>query len=294
MKGTTAIVFNGGSYGTYLEWCLTSLTANAVIDDPLTELGNSHKFKGVHLLDINGWKNFLLTPSRTPFVRFHPKTVKEHSLSNNLDYVCETAQSVIYLYPDVDHVLLCLNNYITKIWDDYWERFVSTIDTEKIYQNWPVSRDTPLSEIPQWIKREFSSYYCMPSWFDSIEWYHPNTWSNNRACVVTTKELLFDFETTLYKIQQHCNLDYVKPVSSLLPIHQANLKLQLHLHQDELCKKIIDAVLNDIDLEWDPLPFGSEFWIQWELRNQGWEIQCDGLNEFPTKSLQLRKLLYSV
>jgi len=291
---TIAIAFNSGAYGTYLEWCLTTLTSAGDVTDPLTALGNSHYFKGKHLLNMDGWSEFLSSGGTDPFARFHPKTLQEHNLSDNLDFVCRTAQSVIYLYPDHDHVLLCVNNLITKVWDNFWTNFILTVDPNKIYQNWPINKDTPSDKIPQWIKREFLSYYYMPSWFDSVEWYHPHTWSNDRACVVTTRELLFDFESTLHKIQKHCDLDFVRPISSLIPTHQKNLQKQAHLQQDQLCKQIIDAVLNNINLDWDPLPLGSEFWLQWELRNQKLEIRCDGLNEFPTNSLQLSKLLYTV
>lgn len=37
---------------------------------------------------------------------------------------------------------------------------------------------------------------------------------------------------------------------------------------------------------------GSEAWIQWQLRNLGYEIQCHGLDKFPTNSVHLHELLY--
>lgn len=292
---TIAIAFAPGTYGTYLEWCLSSLTSDTLLNSPLTKVGNSHNFKGAHLITIDGWKDFLSASSDAPFVRFHPKHLKEHDLSKNLDSVCRDAQSVIYIYPHVDHVLLCVNNFISKIWKDWWAcQLIHTIDRDVIYQNWPVSIDTPLEKIPLWIKREFLSYYLMPAWFDQVEWYHLDTWTNPKACIVTTKDLLFEFESTLTKIQNHCKLNYVKPISSLLPHHRQNLELQANLLQDQLCKKIINCVLSDTSFSWDKLPLGSESWLQWELRNRGWEIRCDGLNEFPTNSLDLNKILYPV
>lgn len=295
MKKTVAIAFNGGSYGTYLDWCLTSLTSLTPLFSPFTKVGNSHGFKGMHLYDINGWKRFVNSDRESQFIRFHPKNRKEHSLSENLEYVCSTTESVVHLYPSQDCVLLSLNNQLTKIHNSWWSaQTASHIDISKIYQNWPIAPGTPPSDISLWIQREFLSFYLMPSWFDQVEWYHPDTWSHPKACVITIADLLFDFETSLIKIQKHCNLHFVRPISDLLPYHQENLKLQHHLHQDWLCKEIINSTINGRELSWEPLPLGSEVWIQWELRNRGFEIRCNELDIFPTTSVQLNELLYHI
>jgi len=51
--------------------------------------------------------------------------------------------------------------------------------------------------------------------------------------------------------------------------------------------------LTDKDTVWDPLPLPSEVWIQYRLRELGYEIRCHGLDIFPTTSVQLKKLLYT-
>lgn len=45
------IAYQGGTYGTYLEWCLTSLTSTDQLVSPFTDVGNSHKFRG-HFLNL--------------------------------------------------------------------------------------------------------------------------------------------------------------------------------------------------------------------------------------------------
>ena len=294
---TVAIVYYGGSYGTYLEWCLTSLTSDLPVSAPFTSVGNSHKFKG-NLLDrgIHSWKSFLDSGVNTKFARFHPTSCTEPDHDSNLDYICSTADCLLYVYPSRNHLLLSLNNYITKIQGNNWWNHRATTDgfLDTIYKNWPVPVGTHPDDIPVWIRREFLSFYLIPAWFDQIKWYHVDTWSNPNACVVTTEDLLYNFDETLNKIQKFAQLDFVKPVSSLLPIHKQNLNLQQNLNQDALCKNIMQSVLSSVDIEWDPLPLGSEVWIQWELRNQGFEIQCNGLDTFPTSSVHLRELLYPI
>lgn len=292
---TTPIVYTGGTYGTYLEWCLRSLTTVAPLFSPFNKNGNSHKFNGKHLIDIEGWKKFKSSTESAPFVRFHPRSANGYTLSKNLDYICGTTDSVIHLYPDKEHVLLILNNIITKVWTDWWSaQTTKDLDIDKIYQSWSIDPGTPFTEIPRWVRREFLSFYLLPSWFDELEWFQPDRWSNPKACVITTKDLLFDFEKSLNKIQKHCNLNFVRPIADLLPYHQENLNSQDHLTQDQLCADIINSIITKTDFNWEPLPLGSEFWLQWRLRNLGYELRCHGLDIFPTNSLHLKELLYPV
>jgi len=292
---TIPIVYNGGTYGTYLEWCLTTLTSTDEIQSPFTHVGNSHAFIGNHLVSFDDWVGYTKLNNAKRFVRFHPKTQQGDSLTTVLDQICQSVNFAIYLYPDPDSVLLCLNNYYSKIWADWWtHQFSNSIDISKIYNNWPVSRNTNLQDVPLWIRREFLSYYLMPAWFDQIEWHHPSTWRNNKCCTVFVNDLLHDFKNTLQTIGKHCNLHYLRSIDELLEYHSKNLSLQKNLTQDQLCKTILTAVIEYQDFTWNELPFISEVWVQWELRNQGFEIQCDGLDKFPTNSIQLRELLYSV
>lgn len=292
---TTAIAYNGGAYGTYLEWCLTTLSSNDAIIPPFSSIGNSHNFIGRHLKNIAEWKLFKLTNDPAQFVRLHPKNLADESLSANMTYLCNTADSVVYLYPSKDSTLLSLNNFTYKIWTDWWgHSFRSSINVDKIYNNWPVSRDTPISNIPNWIKREFLSFYLMPNWISQVEWNHLDSWSHPNCCVVTINQLLYDFENTFYRIKTHCNLHFEKDIAELAPFHQQNLKLQKYTNQDQICNQIIDAIVNDQLFEWEEITLTSESWVQWQLRNLSYELRCHGLDMFPTNSVQLKELLYTV
>jgi hypothetical protein len=252
-------------------------------------------FKGNHLGSFANWVDYTKSGNAKKFVRFHPKTQQHESLSAILDQTCQSVNFAIYMYPDPNSVLLCLNNNYSKIWKDWWTvQFSSAIDPNKIYENWPVSRDTDITNVPLWIRREFLSYYLMPAWLDSIEWYHPSTWHNSKCCTVLVSDLLHNFKNTLETIGKHCNLHYSRSIDELLEYHSKNISLQKHLTQDQLCQTITTAVTESQDYNWDALPFLSEVWIQWQLRNLGFEMRCDGLDKFPTNSLQLQELLYPV
>ena len=63
-----------------------------------------------------------------------------------------------------------------------------------------------------------------------------------------------------------------------------------------LCKNIVTSTISNTPFDWadQNTTLVGESFVQWDLRNRGFEIRCDGLDTFPTNSLQLRELLYPV
>ena len=295
MTPHTAIVYNGGAYGTYLHWVLTTLTQDIPIESPFTGVGNSHLFNGTACNSMDMYRSRIQDHNKYDIVRLHPKTLKTESLTESLDFICDTADKVLYLYPDADSMLLVINNYTSKIWYDWWtNQFIDQISKEKIYSNWPVSKNTAIEDIPVWIKREFLSFYLIPAWHDQVEWFHPTHYSNNNCQVIFVNDLLNNFEHTVQQAVNFLGVIITKPVSALTGLHHTNLSLQQHKNQDNLCQKIIDCVKLNFDFSWQEhiLPMASQAYIQWQLRNNGFEIRCDGLDYFPDNSVQLKNLLY--
>jgi hypothetical protein len=293
---TIAIVYNAGSYGTYLEWALTTLTTDIPVAAPFNSNGNSHQFCGNHAFNINSskWKAIADKQESFVFVRLHPKTQQHEVLDNNLNQILDVAEKIIYLYPDSNSVLLTVNNFYSKIWAEWWNtRLLDPVFADNLYNNWPVKRDTPVDQIPIWIKREILSFNLMPSWHRQVEWYHPTQWSHPRCQLVLTKELLYNFESTVQKLQKFCNLEFKKNITDLVPIHNIMLSLQLYLSQDQLCHRIVDHALDNQLFEWKDIPLPSQGWVQWQLRNLGYEIRCHGLDKFPTDSVALQNILYA-
>ena len=293
---TIPIMYHGGTYGTYLEWCLTSLCSTEPIQTPFTTKGNSHKFIGNPLKDgLSAWDEYYNGDSHFDFVRFHPKVNQTDQLSDILDRVIFQINRAIYIYPDPESVLLTVNNFYAKIWDNWWSHhLLNEIDKNKIIDNWPVPTNMPIDDIPTWVKREFLSLYLMPAWHDQVSWNHVNTWSNPKCHIVFVNDLLHNFEETISNIGRFCCIDFKQSIDMLIPYHQENLKLQKFIAQDKICRSIIKSVQSNVDYTWDELPLPSEAWIQWQLRNLGYEIRCNDLDTFPTNSVQLKELLYPV
>jgi hypothetical protein len=297
IRNTIPIAFSVGCYGTYLEWALTTLCNQENIVPPFTNSGSSHTFLGNHLANIEGWQAFVEANNFEQFVRFHPKQRKSQSLSQNLDSVAASVDHMIYLYPDKNSILLVINNWLSKVRSDWWTHDILGPDgLDKIHKNWPSCTGLGADQIPIWVQREFLSFYLMPAWFDQVEWYHPAVWKRKNCITITVSELLYNFESCLDRLQKFTNLSFAKPPACLENYHKDMLELQRYKNQDQLCKQVVQSIVNNTMFDWtdQEISLPSQSWIQWQLRNLGWELRCDGLDTWPTNSVQLKNLLYPI
>ena len=69
------------------------------------------------------------------------------------------------------------------------------------------------------------------------------------------------------------------------------LELQEHKHKDKVTSTIIDMFLSDADYNYSDIKLSivDEAWIQYSLRENGYELLCDGMNEFPKTVKELIK-----
>jgi hypothetical protein len=300
MKDTLVIAFAPGTYGSYLEWVLTTLATDAEIIPPF-ELtgslqGNSHHGAlGLHVGNMQGFDQYISSSANCSTVRMHPKTQRTESLTSNIEYILDHCTQAILLYPSKSTELLCINNYLQKIDKDWWANqfFNEHIDPAKIYDNWPIMHDIPIEQAPVWVRREFLSYYLFTAYRAQVEWGIDKTWHHDRCLTVYVDELLFDFSNTVNCIQQFWNKPWAKSVDQLIPYHKQMIDLQVNIGQDQLCRDIVNSVCaTGPAINWNPLPLVSQAWIQAKLREIGFELRCDGLDEFPSSSEQLRRLMY--
>lgn len=297
MPQSTLILYNAGAYGTYLEWVLNTLTTNVNLVSPLTDAGSSHLSGGILLGGVGSpqWNQKLNQHKEIKLARAHPKIHAHESIQSNIDFSLKSFDKIIFCYPDQNSVLLNINNAFTKIWDDWIEnRLKDSQFAEDLYTNWNIARGTPSKHIPVWIKREILSYNLMPSWQSEVEWFFPDRQKQTNCYFVFINELLYNFKHVIINIQQFCNLDFKKDINQLVLHHDKMLSLQKYLNQDTLCDNIVNSVINSQKFNWDFLPLASQSWIQWQLRNLGYEIRCDGLDIFPTNSVKLQELIYKV
>lgn len=69
---------------------------------------------------------------------------------------------------------------------------------------------------------------------------------------------------------------------------------QYILEEFDLLDKIVYNTVSNRNFSWNPINVVAEAIVQHRLREQGYEIRCDGLNQFPTDSITLHNLLNTV
>ena len=243
MQPSTLILYNGGAYGTYLEWVLTTLVSSKDIVSPLTNTGSSHLFVGNFLgspsLKSSKWSDMwhkkISQNNYFQFARAHLKTCKDDSIKENFNIALKSFDRIIFCYPDHKSVLLNVNNAFSKVWKDWFDnRLKDLVFAENLYSNWNIDPGTSSENIPIWIKREILSYNLIPSWQNEVEWFFPDTWSHPNCKFVFITDLLYDFKKIILEIQQFCHLDFRVGVDQLLEHHAKMLSVQQYLDQDEL------------------------------------------------------------
>ena len=77
-------------------------------------------------------------------------------------------------------------------------------------------------------------------------------------------------------------------------IFDAWIRLQKYAHRDQLINRIVTAIVNNQDFDWNDanLVLHEEAWIQHLLRQQGWSLRCFELNKLPTTVKDFQTYLY--
>lgn len=290
IKDTIPIIYNGGSYGTFVEWALRYFSGSTDTL-PFNENGNSHKFTGQLLIGMEGWRAYIASNQTFPLVRVHPKTLKEESLIDNIKEILNSVPLGILLYTEHDSVLLNLNNKFDKIWEGGWlEQNQKNFD-ENIKQ-WNV---TSLDDMTVWQKREFMSFYLWDQHFAETEIDSVIKFDHLNLLKINIRDLFNKFEETIKNLLNYCSLPLVK--TNFIEVYNQWVSLQRHAGKDHLVDQIVSNTISKIPYDWreQNLTIVDEAIIQMKLRNlHNLDLKCYNLNVFPTNTQDLRNLLIDV
>lgn len=152
------------------------------------------------------------------------------------------------------------------------------INWNPAYKHW--------KEMRPWELREwFSLFYT--KWVQ--EWIQSQNQVPNDFLKIVNTEMLYDTESTLIKIIDHCGLTLDGDLGAF--VEKWQLAQQYIVDEFDLLDLIIDSVINQKELAWRPTNVITEAMVQQRLRIHGYEIRCDGLDIFPTNTKTLYNLL---
>lgn len=285
---TTAIAFQGGSYGSYLKWVLYQLMHSGDIKVPWDTGNTSHntlyitdsKFKKSHLNfnDIKQSKEYEL-------FTIHPVATSDHKFVDNSRVINDHVNRTLFPYPDNDTYLLALHGYLNKVWasNDKWSTSLKYTNLSDLKSGWGI--DDP-ADAPKWVLREYFSYNIFNSFNSQIGWYAPDY--INFGHFVFLSDLLYNFQESIEKIRTYLRVDWQRDPRELQPYHDDNLLRQENLNQDNLAKSIIESIKgNYISWNANDITIYTEAFIQKALREQGIMLKCTDLNNFPTSTEKL-------
>jgi hypothetical protein len=159
-------------------------------------------------------------------------------------------------------------------------------DNQKNIINWNPNY-TNWDQMQIWELREwFSLFYT--SWIR--EWIESPTHIDQSWVVINTEEILCNTEQTFEKIIRLSG--FTRNKKDLKSFSDNWRKAQEYILKEYyLLNEIVSCTIKNIEFTWGELNVIAEAIIQQRLRAAGFEIKCDGLNQFPTNSINLHKLL---
>ena len=298
-KDTVLILYPGGGYGTFFEWCLTYFSGELEDNSSpiISATGSAHKFWGHPLnLEVLPGRNlksltideYLDSDINFTFARSHGKA-NEYLSQSFVDQYGSAFKHIIELRPDSSVMLEILLNLLHKIPRELSNKFIKEIyDLKSVTDN-----------DKTWEIREKLSFYFRVKYRRSDLDINHLTAPN--VITIPISQLSTQFKNCILKVFDSTGIS-VSPTRKLemdaVFADWANHQLFLNIHQK--CQKFVNAVITGKNYRWPeltnlPLNIFIEAYIQMLLRDlHGFEIKCYNLDVFPTSAKDLKELLINV
>ena len=283
------IPFVPGTFGSMVEYCVRNFTKEfegTNTENPIQKDGSVHTFqkfnhpciKETFLSALNS-KDKILTP-------IYP--MSDFTTREILEKVIESDNQIILL--KVHDKKWSEINFLFrwyKIWEGLNNQSILLGDKEKINSHvvrWNSNYKT-FEDMERWEIREFISLFYDGLLNEEIIMEKTDVFS------ITNKDII---DNTLESITRI--IDHLK-----LTIHDHNglekfttmwrEKQQYVIDEYITIEKVVESITNQTNYKWNTISLFAEAIIQKKLRDNGWEIKCYGLNNFPTNSIKLKQLL---
>jgi hypothetical protein len=283
------VFFVPGMFGSTVEFVLRSFTEqfNAV-DGKVLDDGSMHSFKKeFHPLDIESITSGLIVDIATPIYPFKqnhfPEILQKFQENNLADLsVLIHANSL----RDAELNILFQYHKIANGLDQGLGIFCH--DNSHNIVNWN-SDYTHWSQMRPWELREWMSLFYV-SWVQ--EWIDSQYQSPDSFIKISNTDLLYNTKNTLSDIIKLLGLTESGDLDSFVKVWTE--KQQYIIDEFNLLDEICYNATSNLAFAWPRINVIAEAIVQQRLRALGYEIQCDGLDTFPTDAKTLYKLLEKV
>jgi len=147
MKDTNVILYSGGAYGTFIEWCCNYFSGKFRSDTlpPFSENGSCHLNQKAPMVSVfpPSFCKYIESSNTYPFIRLHEASINEKDayeitqgnlhnvLIDNLSYLTQHVKKVIYIYPTETSIYWINNNAYYKI--NFADRFGPDNESARIF-----------------------------------------------------------------------------------------------------------------------------------------------------------------
>lgn len=271
-----SVIAPPGCYGTYISRCLYHYTDLGFIPGwsmTFDSTGSSHDFRQIKQNAASGVCN--MHQDRWSEISFDQK-------------------QIVIAYADSAHQLDYYNNQFTKqTGSDLTQHLLMHLSkqeiTHKLLEQWHYNG--PLHLVPRWIMREFLSFWLDHSWQDG---YNVEKYVSIPHAVAFCCEDLSDTNWQLL-LTQICNildLELLETADNIQHNHDNFMRCQIFHGIQNRCEQFVEACISNTKLISNPcITIFDEAFIQCKLRDLGWEIKCDGLDIFPSDSMELYRII---
>jgi len=281
------VFFVPGMFGTTIEYVLRTFTQEYdSVDGVILPDGSMHSIrKELHLYqqymlkDLDKIQPDSITTPIYPFRDLHLPEILDHYVQ----YLIEKNRPILMYAKDLRSAELNILFQYHKVRDIDLDKFFygsehNIIHWNPTYKHW--------KEMRQWELREWFSLFYV-EWIQ--EWIQSQNQVPSNFLKITNTEMLYDTESTLIKIINHCGLTPDGDLGSFVAKWQ--LAQQYIVDEFDLLDLIVDSTINQTKFAWQPTHVIAEAIVQQRLRAHGYEIRCDGLDVFPRDSETLYNLL---
>lgn len=286
------IVFSGGTYGTFIEWCLNYFSDESFNETlPFTKTGSSHNFPKYMYNNFAGIVKYVNSDLNYPTVRCHPKTLEDENILDNLEFINQNFKKVIYLSMTSKSVAWSINNKFDKTYSEGWIQHCESMFV-KHFKSW--GEYSSYKDMEVWELREFLSFYIYDQHLSENELllfpYIIDKFKNFRT--INIDELRDNFKETILSLLSYCELPIVR-IDKIEDVYNKWISHQIHCRKDQLITNIVNAIINNESYDWSDtsLSIVDEALVQYYLRKNNINIKCYKLNIFPTDTNSLRKYI---
>ena len=308
----TVILYEAGGYGTFLEWLLYYLTDSELDDTlPFRDSGNAHSYVGNPMFDdISSTNKF--KDGMPPFARTHPcdYTLEQLQEKNSqIINVWHTDQSRFWIFNNSQvktkfDEMSQLEVYLIKKYQPNARSFIEKKNEDLFRYHLQLSSQRDKSnvegygypniktekDLTRWQLREVLSFWDFNDLYP--QYFNP---PGPRDGVISfqLESLRDNFKETILDLVQATGHEAIPlRASQLDSIEEKWKEKQSEMNRDQVVNDYVEYTISGEEFTDSRLNFFEEGWIQGELRRRGYEIKCAGLDQFPSSTVEMNKLIY--